>query len=56
MKKSEIYKVAQIAVAETTFKDKDVKLEVLRELMAREDFEKFIEDEAEKKVKVVEAV
>lgn len=45
MKKSAIYKLAQCAVMESTFIASDVKLEVLRELMDKEDFEKFCEGE-----------
>lgn len=47
MKKSEIYKVAQCAVLEANY-SKLVKLEVLRELMGREDLAKFTEEREEK--------
>lgn len=45
MKKSEIYKVAQICVVNSCL-EATVKLEVLRELMAKEDMEAFCEREA----------
>lgn len=47
MKKSQIYKLAQYAVADFPM-NREAKMEVLRELIAKEDFEKFIEDEQEK--------
>ena len=51
MKKSEIYKLAQIAVLDSNRLKPDAKLEVLRELMAKEDVEVFVENEAERKTK-----
>ena len=47
MKKSNIYYIAQIAVLKTDL-SADVKREVLRELIAREDLEAFCERQAEK--------
>ena len=47
MKKSEIYYIAQIAVLEMDLNAK-TRLEVLRELMAKQDLEAFCEREAEK--------
>lgn len=44
MKKSECYRMAQIAVIEGTFLPAEQKLEVLRYLIEREDFEKFLEN------------
>lgn len=44
MKKSEIYRRAQIAVLHTRTMTADEKLEVLREFMEQEDFGKFKED------------
>ena len=55
MKKSAIYKLAQKAILEYPLTDYSTKLEVLRELMDREDTEKWREDEAEKE-KANEAV
>ena len=55
MKKSEIFRIAQIAVMQHQGLCSTDKLEVLRELMAREDMEKFIEENA-KKVVVSETV
>lgn len=49
MKKSEIYKVAQQAVVNATFLGIDRKLEILRELMDREDTALFVEAQEEKK-------
>lgn len=50
MKKSEIYKVAQQAVVHATFLGIDKKLEILRELMDKEDVALFCEKkEAEEK-------
>ena len=43
MKRSEIYKVAQQAVVNATFLGIDKKLEVLRELMNKEDVALFCE-------------
>lgn len=48
MKKSEIYREAQYAVVEY-IQNPQRKLEILRELMDREDLERFVEEEAEKK-------
>lgn len=49
MKKSEIYRLAQLAVVTSFSPLKDEqKVEVLRELMDREHLEKFCEDNAEK--------
>ena len=49
MKKSEIYHLAQVAVADSLFVlSAEQKLEVLRELMAKQDMEAFCEREAEK--------
>ena len=47
MKKSEIYYLAQVAVLEMDFPAK-TRLEMLRELMAKQDMEAFCEREAEK--------
>lgn len=45
LKKSEIYKLAQYCVAACVNMDRNAKLEVLRELMAREDVALFTEKE-----------
>lgn len=50
MKKSEIYKMAQRAVVNAMYLLPDDKLEILRELMAKEDLEKFCEENAEKEI------
>jgi hypothetical protein len=55
MKKSEIYKVAQQAVINSTFIGVDMKLEILRELMDREDTALFVEKREEQE-KANEAV
>jgi hypothetical protein len=47
MKKSAIYYLAQVAVLEMPL-DSKTKLEVLRELIARQDLEAFCEREADK--------
>ena len=47
MKKSEIYKMAQIAVLNSGLHGSN-KLEILRELMAREDLEQLMEQQKEK--------
>lgn len=47
MKKSAIYYLAQVAVLEMAL-DSKTKLEVLRELIARQDLEAFCEREADK--------
>lgn len=47
MKKSEIYYLAQIAVLQMDLNPK-TRLEVLRELIAKQDMEAFCEREAEK--------
>lgn len=52
MKKREIYYLAQVAVVQMDMNAK-TKLEVLRELMAREDLEAFCEKQAEKEADVV---
>ncbi len=44
MKKSEIYRLAQVAVMQFPLANSKEKLEVLRELMYREDTEKYMED------------
>lgn len=44
MKKSDIYRVAQVAVMQYPLMNSTEKLEVLRELMDREDMEKYMED------------
>ena len=44
MKKSELYRMAQIAVMHYQGLCSMDKLEVLRELMSREDMEKYMED------------
>jgi hypothetical protein len=49
MKKSEMYRMAQGAVITNTYLGIEEKLEILRELMDKEDFEKFIEKEEAKK-------
>lgn len=43
MKKSDIYRQAQIAVLDTCHVTAATKLDILRELMSREDTEKFLE-------------
>lgn len=48
MKKSEMYKLAQKAVLLSQAMMVDEKLEVLRELMNREDTAKFVEEQEEK--------
>ena len=48
MKRSEIYKVAQQAVINATFLGVDAKLEVLRELMDKEDVALFCENQMSK--------
>lgn len=48
MKKSEMYRVAQIAVLETCQVSAGTKLEILRELMNKEDVAKFVEEQEEK--------
>ena len=49
MKKSEIYHLAQVAVVDSLcLLSAEEKLEVLRELMAKENMEAFCEREAEK--------
>lgn len=47
MKKSEIYRLAQGAVVNSLSLDKETKLEILRELMAKEDIERFCEERGE---------
>jgi hypothetical protein len=47
MKKSEIYKVAQKAVLNYQAISEDKALEVLKELMDKEDLELFVEQQAE---------
>ena len=54
MKKSEIYKVAQQAVVHATFLGIDKKLEVLRELMDKEDMALFCEKREENEQKAKE--
>ena len=49
MKKSECFRMAQIAVIEGTFLPAEQKLEVLRYLIESEDFEKFLEKNKEEK-------
>lgn len=44
MKKSEIYKLAQVAVMQFPLANSKEKLEVLRELMNMEDVAKYTED------------
>lgn len=49
MKKSEIYHLAQVAVVDNLcLLSAEQKLEVLRELIAKQDMEAFCEREAEK--------
>lgn len=51
MKKSEIYRLAQLAVVASFSPLKDEqKIEVLRELMDREHLEKFCEEQEEKEL------
>jgi hypothetical protein len=50
MKKSAIYKAAQRVVVNSMKLEADEKLEILRELMERENLEKFCEEEAEKEI------
>lgn len=47
MKKSEIYRLAQGAVILDNRFPADMKLEILRELMTKEDLEKFVEQKEE---------
>lgn len=54
MKKSEMYRMAQGAVVTNTYLTIEHKLEILRELMDKEDFELFIEKEKEKKEQAVQ--
>ena len=49
MKKSKMYRLVQYATLKDTSLDIDEKLEIIKELMAREDVELFFEEEAEKK-------
>jgi hypothetical protein len=44
MKKSEIYRVAQVAVMQYPLMNSTEKLAVLRELMEKEDVEKYMEN------------
>ena len=48
MKKSVIYELAQIAVVENENFDSEIKLEVLRELMQKEDLAIFVEKQEAK--------
>ena len=48
MKKSEIYKLAQVAVLESCHVSYGTKLEILRELIDKEDVAKFVEQHEEK--------
>ena len=48
MKKSDLYRLAQQAVLDTAMIPTSVKLEIVRELMDKEDLEKFIEDREER--------
>lgn len=48
MKKSEIYRLAQCAVVNSMAITVDAKLEILRELMAKEDMYLFSEKQEEK--------
>ena len=52
MKKSEMYYIAQVAVIEMDL-NANTRLEVLRELMARQDLEVIYEKNAEKEADVV---
>lgn len=59
MKKSEMYKMAQKAVADALFLSADVKVEVLRLLIEREDCEAWLEEheaDSKKRVQSDEAV
>jgi hypothetical protein len=56
MKKSEIYRLAQGAVVTNTSLPTSTKLEILRELMDKEDVEKFCEKRAEKEAQATEEV
>lgn len=47
MKKSEIYRLAEVAVIKSDLPVCD-KLEILRELIAKEDLERFCEEREEK--------
>ena len=55
MKKSEMYKYAQCAVVDVPNLTTLSKLEILRELMAKEDVALFVEEQEEKE-RVCEAV
>ena len=50
MKKSEIYRLAQVAVQEHNGLNTRYKLEILRELMRQEDLALFCEQQEEEKV------
>lgn len=56
MKKSEIYRLAQLAILRDPLIKDDWKLEVLAELMSDEKVAKFAEDREEKEVKKNESV
>ena len=47
MKKSEIFRLAQLAVMHSEFIADDKKLEILRELFDREDFSRYVEEHEE---------
>lgn len=49
MKKSEMYKKAMLAVLESDSIPSEEKLEIARELIEREDLERFREKQAEEK-------
>lgn len=48
MKKSKMYRLAQYAVVNSLYIDADAKLEILRELMGKEDVALFVEQQEEK--------
>ena len=55
MKKSEIYKLAELAVVSSECICSADKLEIIKELQDREDLEKFVEKQAEEKAKCEES-
>ena len=48
MKKSDLYRLAQQAVLDTALIPTSVKLEIIHELMDKEDLERFCEEREEK--------
>jgi hypothetical protein len=50
LKTSEIYKMAQYAVLQSEYIGNNEKLEILRELMAREDVSLFVEKQSDEEM------